>query len=559
MKNFLLEGFLNTKNMFDGYIEDNHILKEAVSIGMFVYNSDYSDISYQFGKCCLEDDLKIDIFEINNEQALINRENTEIRKIEFSRYFEYDKSEGYILSVKNSVSDSKIYASSMILKYEELPDIDFFCENFNFKYFEHFQFHIQAVANNYEKLFYIIDVFTDMLSKRDKYMPYHMSNVAIWCNKIANNLEISEREHIVLHVSALVHDIGKMFIPEEIINKPSRLTEDEYNLIKEHPEKSGVILGAILYGMSFFNEVPDIVRHHHEYFNGNGYPDGLEGEDIPYLSRILTLADGIDAMLSRRAYKEPMSVPEIVREISTKSGIQYDPIIAEAAIQAIEDSKAFVDINSMGHVNFISKASLSFFVKDYNTLKAIPGNLMVKNKEAMFIFDHEKYANEDIDVKKIYKPTIGFFGSNDFYEFSCELLKITNKGIEIKNVNYIPTDTYFSMYLLKPVQVISKNNNFDGDLIKFGGDTAVVRFKNSEGIDIKKSIEDMVVLELDEEIRLETGIDKIQCRMIKLFYAANEYTAIFKYLEISSVQRDSILRFLFRKQLEHRKQIKNAK
>lgn len=206
----------------------------------------------------------------------------------------------------------------MVLKYGNMPTIEHFSKNFNFNYFEHFQFHMQTVANNYEKLFYIVDVFTDMLSKRDKYMPYHMSNVALWCNKISENLEVSEREHIMLYVSALLHDIGKLFVPEEIMNKPEGLTEKEFDLVKEHPEKSETILRSILYGMTFFNGLPTIGRHHHEHFDGAGYPDSLSGEDIPYLSRILTVADSIDAMLSRRAYKEPMSVPQIIRELSKK-------------------------------------------------------------------------------------------------------------------------------------------------------------------------------------------------------------------------------------------------
>lgn len=557
MKNFFLEGFLNTEDIFNNYINNNDILKEASTVGLFIYNSDYSDVSYHLGKCCSEEKQELDIFKINKDELLVNKNNTEIRRVNFSKDGKLSK--GYVLSVRNPVTSNKIYVSSMILKYEELPDINKFCNDFNFDYFEHFQFHIQTVANNYEKLFYIVDIFTDMLSKRDKYMPYHMSNVAIWCNKIADKLEVSERDHIVLYVSALLHDIGKMFIPENIINKPSKLTSEEYALVKEHPEKSESILRSILYGMSFFNEVPSIVRHHHEYFDGGGYPDSLFGENIPYLSRILTLADGIDAMLSRRTYKEPMSVPEIIREISIKSGIQYDPIVADAAIEVIEEAKTFVDVNAMSHINFISNASLSFYIKDYDNLKSISGNLIIKNKEAMFIFDSDKHISEDVELSKVHKPTIGFFGSNDFYEFSCDISNKNHNSMKVHNLNFIPTDTYFSIYLLKPIKVISKNKTFDAELIKFGGDTSVIRFKNMAEIDIEKNIDDMVVVKFDEEIITETRVSEINCRMIKFFNSGNEYTGIFQYIEISSTQRDSILRFLFRKQLEHRKQIKNAK
>lgn len=558
MKNFLLDGFLRAEDILEEYVRNNEILKEVSGVGLFIYNSDYSDISYKIGNCCLEWDKEIDIFELHKNKYLLHKNNTEIRNIIFNKM---DKSaEGaYILSVKNPITELDIYVSSMILKYENMPSLEYFSKNFNFNYFEHFQFHMQTVANNYEKLFYIVDVFTDMLAKRDKYMPYHMSNVALWCNKISEKLEVSEREHILIYVAALLHDIGKLFVPEEIINKPAGLTEKEFAVIKEHPEKSEAILSAILYGMTFFNGLPNIVRHHHEHFNGEGYPDSLAGDEIPYLSRILTVADSIDAMLSRRAYKEPMSVPQIIRELSKKSGIHYDPIVANAAIEVIEEAKTFIDINAMNHVNFISNASLSFFVRNYEKLETVSGNLMLKNKEAMFIFDQEKYFNEEIELNDIYKPTIGFFGSNDFYEFGCEISKKNQNSFEVCNLNFIPTDIYFSIYLLKDIQLISGKTVLDVELIKLGGDTSVVRFKNIDGMELEKQLDHTVVIKFDEEIANETNLEYINCRLIKLFNSGNDYTGIFKYIEISSTQRDSILRFLFRKQLEHRKQIKNAK
>lgn len=127
------------------------------------------------------------------------------------------------------------------------------------------------------------------------------------------------------------------------------------------------------------------------------------------------------------------------------------------------------------------------------------------------------------------------------------------------NLNFIPTDTYFSIYLLKDIQLVSGNTIFDVELIKLGGDTSVVRFKNIDGVELEKQLEPTVVIKFDEEIANETKIEDINCRAIKWFNSGNDYTAIFKYTEISSTQKDSILRFLFRKQLEHRKQIKNAK
>lgn len=557
MKNFLLEGVFDINDILDEYISNNEILKKASSIALFIYNGDYSDISYKVGDYSFDIENKLDLFGINLNHALICEKNTEIRKVEIDK--STGKGEGYLLSVRNPVTDKRIYVSSMLVNYEELPNLEEFSKNLNFNYFENFQFHIQTVANNYEKLFYIVDVFSDLLSKRDKYMPYHMSNVALWCNKIADKLELEEKEHILLYVAALVHDIGKLFVSEDIINKPAKLTIEECEIMKSHSEKSEVILRAILYGMTFFNPLPSIVRHHHEHFDGNGYPDGLVGAEIPLLSRILTVGDGIDAMLSRRAYKEPKSVPEIVRELSIKSGMQYDPIISNAAIEVIEESGSFVDINAMSHVNFISNASLSFYIKEYENLQTIAGNLMIKNKHAMFIFDATKYVSKDIELKDIFKPTVGFFGSNDFYEFSCDLTNKHRNDIELSNLNFIPTDTYFSIFLQKNIEICIKEESFNVEMLKFGGDTVVLRLYNITKSEIDEKLTNSILIRFDDEIIMETGVLELNCRLIKAFNSGEYYTGIFKYIEITSAQRDSILRFLFRKQIENRKQIKNAK
>ena len=141
-----------------------------------------------------------------------------------------------------------------------------------------------------------------------------------------------------LQYAALLHDIGKIGIPREIINKPSRLTDEEYEVIKTHPTIGGGILEQI-------TEIPDIAvgaRWHHERFDGKGYPDRRKGEEIPELARIIGVADAYDAMTSKRSYRDVLPQEVVLTEVEKGSGSQFDPKIAEVMMTLIKEDKAYL-------------------------------------------------------------------------------------------------------------------------------------------------------------------------------------------------------------------------
>lgn len=136
---------------------------------------------------------------------------------------------------------------------------------------------------------------------------------------------------------ALLHDIGKIGIPDAIINKPDKLTKEEYNTIKKHPETGENILKNI-------EEKPVLVmgaRWHHERCGGGGYPDGLVGEQIPEQARIIAVADAYDAMTSFRSYRDPMPQEMVVGEIKKGKGTQFDPVFADIMLQMIEEDREY--------------------------------------------------------------------------------------------------------------------------------------------------------------------------------------------------------------------------
>ena len=178
---------------------------------------------------------------------------------------------------------------------------------------------------------------------RDPYTHGHTERVTAYCLAIAE--EMQDRPEVKdtpnfrenLHIAALLHDIGKIGIPDSILNKEGKLTPEEYEKIKEHP----VIGTAILYPIKELGVILGGVRSHQERFDGAGYPDGLKGLDIPLLARIIAVADAFDAMTSNRPYRTKKSIEKAVAEIKECSGTQFDPDVAQAFARAYEKRKFF--------------------------------------------------------------------------------------------------------------------------------------------------------------------------------------------------------------------------
>ena len=137
----------------------------------------------------------------------------------------------------------------------------------------------------------------------------------------------------MMHIASHLHDIGKIGIPDSILLKPAKLTDEEYSQIKNHPSIGAHILGSA----AIFQDIIPIVKHHHERYDGNGYPSKLKGEEIPYLARIAAVADTFDAMTSRRSYRGPIDVEHVKEEIKRCEGTQFDPQIAEVFIEILNN------------------------------------------------------------------------------------------------------------------------------------------------------------------------------------------------------------------------------
>lgn len=173
-----------------------------------------------------------------------------------------------------------------------------------------------------------IKAFSETLEQKDEYTRGHCTRVRTLSLKLGEYVKLSQEQLVTLEGGALLHDIGKIGIPETILNKRGRLTPEEYEYIKMHPAAGEKIVSHI----DLFRPYLSIIRNHHERYDGRGYPDGLSGEDIPLLARIVTIADAYDAMTSSRPYREAL-VPEFaVEELKLGSGSQFDPQLVDLFI-----------------------------------------------------------------------------------------------------------------------------------------------------------------------------------------------------------------------------------
>ena len=173
------------------------------------------------------------------------------------------------------------------------------------------------------------------IDAKDPYTHGHSERVSQLAVQLAKRLDFAETEMEYLEYAAILHDIGKIGIEDRILGKKDRLTDEEYDKIKEHPVIGASIIGSI----EFLQKCSQTVLHHHERYNGGGYPHGLKGEEIPRTARLLAVVDAYDAMNSDRPYRKKLSENDILEEIERESGKQFDPAIARTFISLIKEKK----------------------------------------------------------------------------------------------------------------------------------------------------------------------------------------------------------------------------
>lgn len=183
-----------------------------------------------------------------------------------------------------------------------------------------------------------IKTLISIINAKDRYTYSHVERVVIYSRLFANKLNLSEVDKNNLIYGAYMHDIGKINVPKEILVKKMRLEKEEWEELKQHPDNGVEIIKSV----ESLKDVIPLIKYHHERFDGKGYPEGLIGEEIPYLARVLTVVDSFDAMTSNRFYNIRKTYEEGIEELKKCSGTQFDPQIVTAFIEVIESNAAFL-------------------------------------------------------------------------------------------------------------------------------------------------------------------------------------------------------------------------
>ena len=197
----------------------------------------------------------------------------------------------------------------------------------------------KAYLENIQTLRYTVEA-------KDSYTKGHSDRVSAYAVLLGKKIGLSKEDLKTLKIGGLFHDIGKIGIPDSILQKGNRLTDEEYEEIKKHTSIGVHILSNI----SDFKDVLPIIKYHHERFDGTGYPNGLSGEKIPYLARIVSIADCFDAMTSRRIYQNSLAIESVIYEFDRCKGTQFDPELTDIFIDILK--------NDYSQIEKIQKSSL---------------------------------------------------------------------------------------------------------------------------------------------------------------------------------------------------------
>jgi putative nucleotidyltransferase with HDIG domain len=182
-----------------------------------------------------------------------------------------------------------------------------------------------------------IEALRLVVDAKDIYTRGHSDRVSYYAMKLGEHMGLDEKQMEILRIGGLFHDVGKIGTSDDILSKSGKLTIPEYDLVKQHPIKGAHILSAL----SMFKDIVPIVKYHHEYLDGSGYPEGITGENIDLETRIVSVVDAFDAMMSDRQYRQKLGLDAARRQLVENSGTQFDEEVVKSFLEMIGDFENF--------------------------------------------------------------------------------------------------------------------------------------------------------------------------------------------------------------------------
>lgn len=395
-----------------------------------------------------------------------------------------------------------------------------------------------------KRMLNVVHTISQIIRGREPHMVIHPYNVAQWSLAIGKELGFDEKRLETLYLSAVLHDIGKIYISTDILNKPTKLTDEEYEEVKKHPIYSYNIIKNMLSFTENFDEIAFFAKHHHERYDGKGYPDGLKEEKIPLESRIIGVADAVDAMLSNRNYKKSKSISFVINELIRNKGKQFDPDIAEIMLKLLMKSKAMNEENLLEPIIW-GTLLVTTFEKEY----FIEGTLV--NNGDGYIFTTETFDfSKDVDKSQIKDVRLYLEKNQNIFEYDIKADKFEKHELYISELKAILSGDSFNMLWDLEGLLIDNNGEIDINIIRIGGNFMsfyIDDYKiNKEVMD--KILKVIIRFEDDQKVGVSGKIKKSYRVGTKNYYD-------FDFVNIPDSVRDNIFRQLFKKQIETRKSI----
>ncbi|MDD3140186.1 MAG: HD domain-containing protein [Lachnospiraceae bacterium] len=402
-----------------------------------------------------------------------------------------------------------------------------------------------ALSMRNENLFEMIYLLIDVIHSKDSSLISNIYAVSYWCKAIASQMKLPDKDIRKLQLSALLHDLGKIFIDDSILRKQGNLTESEFAIIRKRVDYSYTIVQRIS-SVYLLEDIPEIILHYQERIDGTGYPQGLSGDNIPQLSKILCVAKAIASMLSNTLYRQARTIDQVIIELKNNSGTQFDVDVAESAIYLLIYKNELIsdylsDIGSFSIICFQLRSNDSFSLE--GTIHKKDGNYIFRPMKQIANFDLcqiikcNLYLNTNERIIRL-KPTID---------------AITHNEIVISNIDLITEEESFSIkWSLAGTITTETDITYEILTTLIGGeylDFYIHKITFSEAF-TKGTIR--IKFSSNEDTLLH-GIVVYQQLL------GNKVYIRFKYTNVSETINRTVFTAIFRRQLEVRKLIKDTK
>lgn len=368
---------------------------------------------------------------------------------------------------------------------------------------KHLEQMVREQTEETQKIFIqAITTITYAVDAKDRYTKGHSVRVAQYCLAIAKKLSWSKQDCLNLYYTALLHDIGKIGIPDSILNKPVKLTDEEYRLVRNHP-----IMGAnILRPITMVPQICDGAKYHHERYDGKGYPYGLKGNDIPYIARIIGIADAYDAITSNRIYEKAQVTGYAVSELEKGRGTQFDPYLTDVMLEVIKDGFSFTDTPEFEFEQEQSEETEtdSFIIE------------VCKKTET------DVHKADDLDfltgfpIRKSFENSVNTYLNNPLNRGTMFLMDVDNFLYVNKNYGHIAGDHI----ICRLADIIRSNIETSAYMCRISGDEFAVFYQEERSEEWIRDVAETILTDFQEAVS-EIDTDHILSVSIGITYTKN--------------------------------------